>query len=98
MTVIPATNKPRQREEARPIALLGGPKSPEASALVDHILIDHVLPARLASLPQRERTAPRPSSLAKMQKVVGALLADLLDLHAEAMPASHPRAGMHGLS
>jgi len=91
-------SKPRTREDARPIALLGGPKSAQASALVDYILADHILPARLASLPQGKRTVPRPSSHTRMHKAVGALLADLLDLNAEARPDIQPRAGMHGTS
>jgi hypothetical protein len=33
-----------------------------------------------------------------MRKIVGALLADLFDLHAEALPERQPRAGMHGVS
>lgn len=98
MTALPAPKKPRQREEARPIALLGGPKSLEASAVVDHILVGHILPAPPAPLRDGKPTAPRPSSHNKMRKAVGALLADLLDLQAEAMPEGQPRAGMHGVS
>ena len=98
MTTDAATTKPREREAARPIVLLGGPKSPEATALVEHILKDHILPARLASLPQGLPKELRPSSLAKRRKVVGALLADLLLLQAVRKPGREPPAGMHGSS
>ena len=98
MTTTTVNTKPRQREAARPIALMGGPRSPEATALVDHFLQHHVLPARLASLPSDKHTSLGPSGLQKRRKVVGALLADLLDLQADTRPDRTTPAGMHGTS
>lgn len=98
MTTTTANTKSRQREDARPIALMGGPTSPEATALVDHVLEHHVLPARLASLPADKRKTLGPSGLLKRRKVVGALLADLLDLQADTRPGRTASVGMHGTS
>lgn len=98
MSTVFTPNKLRQRELARPIALLGGPKSAEASALVDYLLNDHVLPARIANLCADKRQKLGPVGLARRRKVVGALMADLLDLHASVKPGADPAAGMHGVS
>lgn len=98
MTADTTKAKPRQRVAARPIVLLGGPKSPEATALVEHLLHDHVLPAHPASLPADLQKTLKPSSVSKRRKVIGALLADLLQLLANPKPGRECAAGMHGSS
>lgn len=99
MATEPAGATRRKRRTASQIALLGGPKSAEASLLVDHILQDHVQPRWLASLAKEgAKQPPRPTSVQRMRRVVGALLADLLDLEAHVKPGAEVPAGLRGVS
>lgn len=80
----------RQREEAVPIALLGGPVSAAAHDFVEHVLMDFVLPAQVKP--------PRPSSVPKLRQALGALLADLFDLQRGKSGDGRIWSGAHGMS
>jgi hypothetical protein len=75
-----------ETKNAGKLSLRRGPKSPEATAFVDGLLADIVLPAWPSG------KAVRPSSVAKAKTALGALMADLLKLEAE------DRAGAYGAS
>lgn len=72
------------------IALLGGPVSPNAIALVDQIMVEVVLPA--------QQKAPRPSSEFRLRLATGALMADLFDLKRDLSDGKPARHGAHGMS
>ncbi|MFC3214194.1 hypothetical protein [Novosphingobium panipatense] len=72
--------------EAYPIALLGGPVSPAAVALVER-LVENIFASE-----------KRPTSVQKGRQAIGALMADLLDLHRGHSDDRHPWPGAHGMS
>lgn len=82
--------RPREREEALPMTLTGGPVSAQAKALVETLLVDVIIPSM--------ETAPRPSSVPKLNRALGALLSELFDLQRGHPKKGHILAGAHGMS
>lgn len=80
------------------IALLGGPKSPEAKALVEHILETIVVEANTMVMNTGELAPPRATSVARLARATGALLADLFDCHRGTPRHPAPTRGAHGMS
>jgi len=98
MTELVAAGRSRVRHAARLIPLLGGPRSVEAETFVSHLIQERVLPGLLASMSEGHRKAPRATSIEKMRRATGALLADLFDLWAEGEHGKAVPAGLHGAS
>lgn len=87
-----------QRERAFPLILLGAPRSPQAIAFVNLLLEHHILPARSAARAEGVSRAERPSSVAKLTRATGALMADLFDLQSHGSDGRQVPAGLHGAS
>lgn len=98
MTTNPPHTSGGKGTKPQAILLLGGPRSPAANALIDHLLELYIIPARLASLPEDARKPLRPTSAAKLRTALGALMADLMELHSNVGATERAPAGLHGLS
>lgn len=84
-----------KREDACPIALLGGPRSPAAHRLIQTLIDDVVVPYRLTLGHSKK---PGEATISKVRTAVEALLADLFSLaRARASSGLHV-AGAHGMS
>lgn len=84
-----------KREDACPIALLGGPTSPEAQRLVQTLMDDVVLPYRLTLGHSKNAGG---ATISKLTTAAEALLADLCSLTRARSSSGSRVAGAHGMS
>lgn len=93
-----AATQTAARGKAFPLVMWGGPRSPEALALVEALLQAEVLPAKTSVDADGVIRDVRPSSVEALKTATGALLADLFDFHRGTSEFSGPRRGYHGMS